>query len=106
VPLPHGESVAAGGRYLGGSGARAPNGNRLGKPAAGLSKVQSVDNGNVSAGAPSRHRLGFSTRPDCGLLGEEGAHEPAVPVGAGGGGLTLANALPTLTKTLWKKSLA
>jgi hypothetical protein len=105
VPLPHGESVAAGGRYLGGSGARAPNGNRLGKPAAGLSKVQSVDNGNVSAGAPSRHRLGFSTRPDCGLLGEEGAHEPAVPVGAGGG-LTLANALPTLTKTLWKKSLA
>ena len=89
MPLPHGESVAAGGRYLGGSGARAPNGNRLGKPAAGLSKVQSVDNGNVSAGAPSRHRLGFSTRPDCGLLGEEGAHEPAVPVGAGGGGLTL-----------------
>jgi hypothetical protein len=25
---------------------------------------------------------------------------------ARGGGLTLANALPTLTKTLWKKSLA
>jgi hypothetical protein len=104
VPLPHGESVAAGGRYLGGSGARAPNGNRLGKPAAGLSKVQSVDNGNVSAGAPSRHRLGFSTRPDCGLLGEEGANQRSLS--ARGGGLTLANALPTLTKTLWKKSLA